>query len=298
MANTTLLGFVLPTTGSLNGTWGNTINTQLTELLDSAIAGTTELTVDADVTLTASPLVANQARQPVILWNATGSVTRIITAPAQSKSYIVINSTGGSQSIVFKASGTTGVTIPAGRSCIVAWDGLDFVPASSYLPSLALGSALSVSSGGTGAATLTGLVKGNGTSAMTAVTAPTGDVVGTTDIQTLTNKRVTARVNGVASGATITPTSDTSDQYNVTALAEPATFADPSGTPTDGQQLRIRLKDAGTGQPLTWATGSGGYRSCGATLPSTTVANKTTYVTLVYNNAASVWDCIAVATEA
>ena len=298
MANTSLLGLVLPTTGSLNGTWGTTINTQLTELLDSAIAGTTELLADADVTLTSSPLVANQARQAVILWNATGTVTRNITAPAQSKAYIVINSTGGSQSIVFKASGTTGVTIPAGRSCVVVWDGADFVPAASFLPSLTLGAALAVASGGTGAATLTGLVKGNGAGAMTAVAAPTGVVVGTTDIQTLTNKRVTTRVNSVTSDSTITPTSDDADQYNVTALAEPASFADPSGTPTDGQQLRLRLKDSGTGQPLTWATGSGGYRSCGATLPTTTVANKTTYVTLVYNSAASVWDCIAVATEA
>lgn len=298
MANTPLLGFVLPTTGSLNGTWGTTINTQLTGLLDSAIAGTTELTADSNVILTSSPLVANQARQPVILWTATGTVTREIEAPAQSKAYIVINSTGGTQSITFKASGTTGVTIPAGRSCIVVWDGADFVPAASYLPSLVLGTALAVASGGTGASTLTGLVKGNGTGAMTAVAAPTGDVVGTTDIQTLTNKRVTTRINATTSNATITPTSDVADQYNVTALAEPASFANPSGTPTDGQQLRLRLKDTGTGQPLTWTSGSGGYRSCGATLPTTTVANKTTYITLIYNSAASVWDCIAVATEA
>lgn len=295
MANTSLLGFVLPTTGSLNGTWGTTINTQLTELLDSAIAGTTELTVDADVILTASPLVANQARQPVILWNATGTDTRSIQAPAQSKAYIVINSTGGNQSIVFKAAGTTGVTIPAGRACIVVWDGTDFVPASNHLPSLTLGTALAVASGGTGAATLTGLVKGNGTGAMTAVTAPAGAVVGTTDIQSLSNKRVVTRINSISSAATVTPTGDEVDQYNVTALAEPATFATPSGTPTDGQQLRLRIKDAGVAQPLTW---SSAYRACGASLPSITVAGKTTYMTLVYNNAATVWDCIATATEA
>lgn len=299
MANTTLLGFVLPTTGSLNGTWGTTVNTQLTELLDSAIAGTTELTADTDVILSSSPLVANQARQPVILWNATGTATRNITAPAQSKAYIVINSTGGTQSIVFRGAGpTTGVTIPAGRSCIVVWDGADFVPASNFLPSLKLGTALEVASGGTGAVTLNGLVKGNGTSAMTTVAAPAGAVVGTTDIQTLENKRVTIRVNSIASSDTITPPSDAVDQYNITALAVPASFVDPTGTPTDGQQLRIRIKDSGTGQPLTWATGSGGYRACGATLPSTTVANKTTYVTLVYDVAASAWDCIAAVTEA
>src|SRR6201993_1548513 len=47
---------------------------------------------------------------------------------------------------------------------------------------------LPVANGGTGAATLTGLLGGNGTSAFTTVTAPTGTVVGTTDTQTLTNK--------------------------------------------------------------------------------------------------------------
>lgn len=299
MANTSLLGFVLPTTGSLDGTWGTTINTQLTELLDSAIAGTTEITVDADIILDGSPLVANEARQPIILWNATGTVTRNITAPAQSKPYIVINSTGGTQSIVIRGTGpTTGVTIPAGRSCIVAWDGADFVAASSFIPTLVLGTALPVPSGGTGAAVLTGLVKGNGTSAMTAVTAPTGDVVGTTDTQTLTNKRVTARVNSITSAATVTPTSDAVDQYQVTALAEPATFNAPSGTPTDGQRLTIRIKDAGVAQPLTWASGTGGYRGFGSGLPNTTVAGKTTYVQLIYNNAATVWDGVTVSTEA
>lgn len=299
MANTTLLGFVLPTTGSLDGTWGTTINTQLTELLDDAIAGTTELTVDADTILTTSPLVSNEARQPILLWTATGTTTRNITAPAQSKPYIVINSTGGTQSIVIRGAGpTTGVTIPAGRSCVVVWDGADFVAASSFIPTLALGTALPVSSGGTGAATLTGLVKAAGTSAMTAVTAPAGDVVGTTDIQTLTNKRVTTRINSIVSAATVTPTSDVVDQYNVTALAEPATFAAPSGTPTDGQRLTLRIKDSGTAQPLTWASGSGGYRGFGSGLPSTTVAGKVTYVQLVYNNASTIWDAVTVSTEA
>jgi hypothetical protein len=53
-------------------------------------------------------------------------------------------------------------------------------------------SQLTVPKGGTGAATLTGILKGNGTSAVTAVTAPSGTIVGTTDTQTLTGKTLTA----------------------------------------------------------------------------------------------------------
>lgn len=54
---------------------------------------------------------------------------------------------------------------------------------------------LPVAGGGTGAATLSGIVKGNGTSAMTTVTAPSGTIVGTTDTQTLTNKDLSSGTN-------------------------------------------------------------------------------------------------------
>lgn len=50
---------------------------------------------------------------------------------------------------------------------------------------------VTVAQGGSGAGTLTGILKGNGTSAFTAVTAPSGALVGTTDTQTLTNKDLT-----------------------------------------------------------------------------------------------------------
>jgi hypothetical protein len=157
---------------------------------------------------------------------------------------------------------------------------------------------LSVARGGTGATTLTGLVLGNGTSAMSTVTAPSGVVVGTTDTQTLTNKRITPRIDTVASASTITPTGDSSDQYNVTALAVPATIAAPSGTPTDGQKLVLRLKDNGTAQALTWTTSSGAYRAVGVTLPTTTVLSKTLYIGCLYNSADVFWDVVAVAQQA
>jgi hypothetical protein len=104
------------------------VNQQITELLDTAIAGTTTLSTDADVTLTTTSLAANQARQAVLLWTANGTVTRNITAPAQSKAYVVINNSAGTQSIVVRGAGpTTGVTIIKGERALVAWNGSDFV---------------------------------------------------------------------------------------------------------------------------------------------------------------------------
>jgi hypothetical protein len=125
--NTTLLGLALPVEGELDGTWGDVVNQSITELVDSAVAGTTTLSADADVTLTNTVLAANQARQAILRWTASnGATTRNITAPAQSKPYIVINA--GTGSIVLRGAGpTTGVTIVAGERCVAAWSGADFV---------------------------------------------------------------------------------------------------------------------------------------------------------------------------
>lgn len=125
--NTTLLGLALPVEGELDGTWGDVVNDSITSLVDSAVAGTTTLSVDADVTLTTTVLAANQARQAILRWTASnGATTRNITAPAQSKPYIVINA--GTGSIVLRGAGpTTGITIVAGERCVAAWSGADFV---------------------------------------------------------------------------------------------------------------------------------------------------------------------------
>ena len=153
---TSLLGLALPVTGELSGTWGDTVNTAITSLLDSAVAGTTTLSTDADVTLTTTTLAANQARQAILLWTASnGATTRNITAPAQSKAYAVINA--GTGSIVLRGVGpTTGVTIVSGEKCLAAWNGSDFVKvASSVIPASGLTGTVAIANGGTGQTTAT-----------------------------------------------------------------------------------------------------------------------------------------------
>jgi hypothetical protein len=277
---TTLLGLAQPVTGTEANTWGTVVNDEITALVDSAVAGTTTITSDADVTLTTTAGAANQSRQAIILWTASGTVTRNITAPAQSKTYMVINATGSTQSIVLRGVGpTTGITVVAGEKCVAAWNGSDFVKIATTVadgvttitfgstgltPSTATSGAVSVAgtlantnggtgqssaftqygityastttvlattaagtsttvlhgnasgaptfgavsltadvsgtlpvgNGGSGAATLTGVLKGNGTSAFTAATAGTdyvapGTATTFTALQTFAGTRQT-----------------------------------------------------------------------------------------------------------
>jgi hypothetical protein len=70
----------------------------------------------------------------VILWTAGGTATRTITVPAQSKTYVVINKTSSTQSIIVQGVTGTGVTVAAGTRAIIAWDGTNFVNVGGGLP--------------------------------------------------------------------------------------------------------------------------------------------------------------------
>jgi len=178
-AYTSLLGLALPVTGELSGTWGTTVNDAITSLLDSAVAGTTTLSSDADVTLTTTTGSSNQAREAIILWTAGGTATRTITAPAQSKTYIVINKTSSTQSIKLVGVGpTTGVTVVAGTSALVAWNGLDFVTVAVFAST----GIVPVANGGTGLASGTSggvlYYSASGTLASSAALAASAIVLG------------------------------------------------------------------------------------------------------------------------
>ena len=167
---TPLLGLALPTTGDLQGTWGTTVNDSITDLIDDAVAGTTTLSTDADVTLTVSNGVDNQARNAVILCSGARTGIKTITAPAQSKAYIIINATSGGFGVKIVGAGpsTPGVTVPNGEKALVAWNGSDFVQVASSVIDLTseVTGTLPIANGGTNstaAATAGGVGYGTGT---------------------------------------------------------------------------------------------------------------------------------------
>ncbi len=135
---TTLLQFVLPTTGEDSGTWGDLVNAGVTQLIEDSIAGVVTLSADSDTTLSTANGATDQARMAIINCTGARSTTRNITAPAASKLYAVINATTGGFSVVIRGAGpTTGVTVLNGQKVYVAWNGSDFVKVASSTIALA-----------------------------------------------------------------------------------------------------------------------------------------------------------------
>jgi len=147
-------------------------------------------------------------------------------------------------------------------------------------------------SGSSGTSGLDGTSGTSGTSG-TDGTSGTGGITATETV-TLTNKRITPRVASTADDATAVIDCDSADQYQLTAVANATEFS-VSGTPTAGQRLVIRFKDAGVAKAITW---NAVFRAIGVTLPTTTVVSKTHYVGAIYNATDSKWDVLAVSVEA
>ena len=247
-------------TGEQAGTWGVTTNTNLGTALEEAITGTADVSFSsADVTLTLTDTNGSQTARNLRL-NLTGTSggARNLIVPAIEKFYIVNN--GLADAVTVKNSTGTGIAVPAGKTMLVFNNATNVLDVTTYLTSLTLGSALPVASGGSGAATLTGVLKGNGTSAFTAATAGTdfvapGGALGTPSSGTLTNTTglpLTTGVTGtlpIANGGTNSTTTPTAGAVPYgTGTAYAFTLAG-----TAGQVLTSN----GASAP-TWAAASGG----------------------------------------
>jgi len=211
---TSLLGFALPATGELNGTWGDTVNDYITKYVDASVAGAqtisgsqtaVTLSTTTGSTLSQAGSGSTGSAQYMII-NCTGNPASMltVTAPATSKAYIVINATSTSQDVkVVGAGPTTGVTLSSGEKAIIAWNGSDFVKIASSLGGVSTFSAgttgFTPSTATAGAITLAGTLNvANGGTGQTTYTD--GQLlIGNTTGNTLTKATLTA-----GTGVTIT----------------------------------------------------------------------------------------------
>lgn len=111
--------------GQQDGTWGDTTNTNLGDLIEAAITNVVDITfANATYTLTAYNGLPDEARNAVLNLIGTNSGAQNLIAPAVQKTYIVKNATGAT--VTIKTSGGSGVAVSNGTTRIVWCDGTDF----------------------------------------------------------------------------------------------------------------------------------------------------------------------------
>jgi hypothetical protein len=160
---TTNLKLELIPTGSQSGIWGATTNVNLGSStttqtgIEQAIVGkATLLTADFSsnvATYTLSDSNAYQvARSFYLQIDATLTAAGTVNVPSINKPYLVFNNSAGGFAVTIKVTGIAGgVSIPNGKKTWVYTDTTNNVlSAIDYLPTLALGTALPITSGGTG----------------------------------------------------------------------------------------------------------------------------------------------------
>jgi hypothetical protein len=115
-------------------------------------------------------------------------------------------------------------------------------------------------------------------------------VVGTTDTNILTNKRITARTGTTTSSATPTINTDNVDFYSLTAQTVDITSftTNLSGIPTDGQTLWIAITGTAA-RAITWGAS---FEASTIALPTTTVTTARLDVAFIWNAITSKWRCV------
>lgn len=149
---------------------------------------------------------------------------------------------------------------------------------------------ISVSQGGTGAVTLTGYVKGSGTSAFTASsTIPTSDLSGTISNLQLANSSITINGSSVSLGGSTTVTANTANSLTFNNSGT----GDASGTTFNGSAAHTISYNTlgapsatGSGASGTWAIDISGNAATATTATSATTATTATTATNIAGGAA------------
>jgi len=161
-AYTTSLKLALPTQGELTGTWGDTLNNQVTSMIEEAVAGLKTINTWSTNSATLSTADGSTSESRAAILNLTDTTSDLsgaatLICPAASKVYIVKNATG--QAVTVKTASGTGVAIPNGTTGFVYCDGTNVLESlNNVTGNLNVGGNLTVA----GNATVTGTTTFNG----------------------------------------------------------------------------------------------------------------------------------------
>jgi hypothetical protein len=175
----------------------------------------------------------------LILGNGTNSATRLAI---------------GANGYLLSSNGTTASWQPAPAGGVTTFAGgtTGLTPASATSGAISLAGTLVVSNGGTGATTLTGYVKGSGTSALTASsTIPNTDITGLGTMSTQ-NANSVAVTGGAIDGTTVGATTATTGAFTTVTASTSLTTPTVQATGSGGLALK---NSAGTTQMLMGAGG-------------------------------------------
>jgi hypothetical protein len=269
------LKFELIPTGEQSGQWGNTTNTNIGTAIEQAIVGMATLT-SADfssnvATLTLIDVNTAQNARALCLNIAAGAVAAAgtINVPAIQKPYLIIN--GSSFAVTVKVSGQTGVSVPAGKRTVVYNNATDVGNQIDYLSTLALGTALPITSGGTGSTSTTFVnLATNVTGVLPIANGGTGSS-STTFVNLATNVSGTLPVGNGGNGLSSTPANGQIDIGNGTGFTR-ATLTAGSNITITNTAGSISIASSNPGGTVTSVTGTAPVASSGGTTPAISLA--------------------------
>lgn len=238
-------------------------------------AGTTTLTVSSNNTQYFTGATTQTVQMPDVTTLALGQSWWIVNL---STGAVTVNSSGGNAIVILAAGTSAEITcIATSGTTAASWNAMYIGTSITSAKKLSVSNTLTLA--GTDGTTMT-------------FPSSSDTVVTLTATQTLTNKRVTSRVTAISSNsATPTINTDNCDYVHITAQTNNITSmtTNLSGTPTDGQMLRISLV-ASSGTPtVTWGTS---FEDSTVTAP-TALSTTRVDVGFVWNNETSKWRCVA-----
>lgn len=285
--------------GEQVGIWGETTNSNLGTIIETAIVGNTNILVTSvNQVLTVSDGAPDQSRNAVLVLTTSGAVTTAfnIFAPPVNKTYTVVNNSAYVATIynsTFQGDTTpagAGIQIGAGKTIQVWSNGTNF-----YIAGASIDIPLPASQGGTGlvSPTANSVLLGNGASPMNLVAPNTSGNVLRSDGTTWTTTPLARVLASTANSATPTLNTDNYDMLVITAQSVAITSftTNLTGTPLNGQKLWISITGT-TSLNLVWGAK---FESSLVGLPVTTISTNRLDVGFVWNVATSKWRCVATA---